>query len=742
MPKLSPDQIAEIQRLLGEKGELPPEWRWTLFPPQKQEYELVYGGKQREEDILSETMGVPLQTVRTYNNGASRPAPGGWYNRLIFGDNLQAMKSLLDEPEIVGKVKLVYIDPPFATKQDFQGSQDQKAYQDKVAGAQFIEFIRRRLVLCKTILAPDACVIVHLDDRRVHYIKLVMDELFNESNFRNSVIWRRTNSHNKLNRQFGPIHDTLLFYGMGNFTFTPGKRPLMRKYVEDRFNNEDTRGRYQTNYLTGPGTRNGDSGKPWRGFNPTKAGRHWAVPTELKNCVDVDFSGCTLEETLEILLKEGLIVFPKKVGGQPMYKQYITKGTAYQDLWCYQSNTQGVLYGTEESIDQDVKYLEDDPERLDYPTQKPEGLLARCIKSLTKEGDLVMDFFAGSGTTCATAEKLNRRWIGIDSGKLAIYTIQKRILNLRADIGNRGEPLTARPFSLQNAGLYDFETLKELPRKEWRFFALQLFECKDQPQTIGGLALDGEKRGSPVLVWDWSKNPDAVISEETIADIHAQVGGKIGKKFYIIAPMRAFDFFQDYLDHGGVRYYALRIPYTMIQELHSKDFQAVAQARGPSKVNDIQEAYGFSFMLAPEVKWTARIKREKDDLFSSAVLKTTGFHSRAKIKGTEREGGFETLAMLMVDLDYDGKIFDLDQAFYGEEMESKDWSVRFTPETLGARIMAVWIDHHGNEAKVVITREDFGLPASDEPPQLAVPTVKEKRAKLARGRGRKTNKRK
>lgn len=129
------------------RGEdLPAEWARELFPPEKREYELVYHGKEREEDILADTMAVPLQPVTTFGKNGN-----DWHNMLIFGDNLQAMKTLLrmkeqgqlTNPNGKAGVKLVYIDPPFATKQEFRGSQDQKAYQDKVAGARFIEFLRK-----------------------------------------------------------------------------------------------------------------------------------------------------------------------------------------------------------------------------------------------------------------------------------------------------------------------------------------------------------------------------------------------------------------------------------------------------------------------------------------------------------------------------------------------------------------------------------------------------------------------
>jgi len=181
------------------------------------------------------------------------------------------------------------------------------------------------------------------------------------------------------------------------------------------------------------------------------------------------------------------------------------------------------------------------------------------------------------------------------------------------------------------------------------------------------------------------------------------IGKKIGKKFYIIAPMMAFDFFQDYIDKDGVRYYALRIPYNVIKELHSRDFQAVLQARKASNVNDIQEAYGFSFMIAPEVSWEAKKNN------SSAILKTKIFKSRAWIKGEPQKGEKETLTMLMIDLNYDGKVFDLDMTFYGEELQQSKWEAYLPIHDMGENIMAVWIDHHGNESKAVIPRDKFGI---------------------------------
>jgi site-specific DNA-methyltransferase (adenine-specific)/adenine-specific DNA-methyltransferase len=256
--------------------------------------------------------------------------------------------------------------------------------------------------------------------------------------------------------------------------------------------------------------------------------------------------------------------------------------------------------------------------------------------------------------------------------------------------------------------LYDFGTLKDLPWKDWRFFALQLFECTDRRRKIGGLEVDGDRRGSPVLVFDWKSKPGQSISEDTIADIHSMVGKKVGKAFYIIAPIMSFDFFQDYIDLEGVRYYALRIPYTMIAELHTQDFRSITQARAEKLVNEIAESHGFSFMVAPEVEWEAGIVRESDS--KKIFLRTTRFTSLST-DVTEGQIGFESLSMLMIDLDYDGKIFDLDHVAYGEQLEANGWMIEMPSDRLGKEAMAVWIDNHGNESKAVISAGDFGFSA-------------------------------
>ena len=224
----------ELQHIIIEKlqrgEELPREWARELFPPEKREYELVYFGKRREEDIIADTMAIPLQPVRTFGRNGNE-----WNNMLIFGDNLQVLKRLVEmksEGNLINAdgttgARLVYIDPPFSTKQDFESNQDQRAYQDKIAGAEFIEFVRKRLVLIRELLSSDGSLFVHVDYRKVHYIKVILDELFGENNCRNEIILPGRASKN-LQQQFDQIsrlnvrHDTLLWYSASSSTkFSP-----------------------------------------------------------------------------------------------------------------------------------------------------------------------------------------------------------------------------------------------------------------------------------------------------------------------------------------------------------------------------------------------------------------------------------------------------------------------------------------------------------------------------------------
>lgn len=182
------------------------------------------------------------------------------------------------------------------------------------------------------------------------------------------------------------------------------------------------------NELTGQGTRTGESGNPWLGYDPTPRGRHWAIPASLREHLPDDGDGMSPQEMLDVLDKKGWIV--RSDDGRPTYKQYPGAGVLYQDIWAYQPGTDGCLEGTDGGIDADVKWLDYEHERIGYPTQKPLGLLERIVRTSTDKGAVVLDPFCGCGTTIEAAERMDRDWIGIDIAIHAVKVIEARLSGL------------------------------------------------------------------------------------------------------------------------------------------------------------------------------------------------------------------------------------------------------------------------------------------------------------------------
>lgn len=575
-------------------------------------------------------------------------------------------------------VRLVYIDPPFATKRDFSGSKEQKAYQDKIEGAAFIEFIRKRLVLLKELMADDGSIYLHLDTKKIHYLKVIMDEAFGESRFSSEIVWKRTSAHSDADG-YANIHDAFLFYTRSELTpFNPQYQPYTEDYVTERYKHIEKSGsrngkRYADDNLIGTGLKGGGYPYTWKGIF-----RIWRCP----------------ETTMKQYERDNLLYYTRQ--GVARIKRFMDDlpGVAPADVWLdiYPVNSQAA-------------------ERMDYPTQKPESLLNRIIATSSRPGDLILDAFAGSGTTCAVAEKLGRRWVGIDCGKLATYTIQKRMLNLRKGIGNNGALLRPTPFGLYNAGLYDFSKLKELPWDAWRFFALQLFQCRDEVHKIGGIQLDGYLKGASVLVFNHQKQPGVRIDEETVQSLHDALGSKVGSRMFIIAPALVFDFQQDYLALDGMRYYALRIPYSIIHELHQREFAALKQPADEMAVNDTVDAVGFDFIRSPELDYAAIADKRKGGMPTEGVLRIKTFKSEAVVRDAGKKANRETLSMVMLDYDFDTEsdVFDLDVVFYAEAMQKAGWEVRFPLESVGKQLMAVFVDIYGNEAREVIPASKFRL---------------------------------
>jgi len=326
-----------------------------------------------------------------------------WQNRLFLGDNLHVL-NYLAAAAFTGKVKLIYIDPPFGTGGVLHfagdangGASGREAYKDNRGNTldNYLQMMYERLALMKGLISNDGSIYVHLDDHVAHYIKIILDELFGRENLVNQIIWQRTGAHNDP-QAYGRNYDIILFYQK-----SPARmwnKPLVN-YDEAhlaRYFQKDAKGRwYRLNNPTGKGYQDHtrDFGK-----GPVKPprDRHWSVS----------------QTQVDEWLKENRIVFT--TSGYPFVKKYLDElpGKQVQSIWT------------------DLIPPRSSRELTGFPTQKPEKLLERIIKASSNEGDLVADFFCGSGTTLVTAEKLGRRWIGCEINPEAVATAQGRLMSI------------------------------------------------------------------------------------------------------------------------------------------------------------------------------------------------------------------------------------------------------------------------------------------------------------------------
>ena len=395
-------------------------------------------------------------------------------NRLLYGDNLDILREKLADES----VDLVYLDPPFKSDLNYNvffkadGISADEAQMtvfkdtwtwDTAAQATFDELqntpnvllvnlvnalhvglartpmmaylvnMAIRLLELHRVMKPTASLYLHCDSAASHYLKILLDAVFSPIKFKSEIIWRRTGSHNKAKR-WAPIHDVILFYTKSDsYIWNNPRRPYMLGHVRDNFVKADD-GQYKTDYygnvLTGSGIRGGESGKPWRGFDPTAKGRHWAIPGKIWDEVGIDPAGLSQHEKLDLLYEKGFITITEGEAW-PMYQLTVSPGDgrAAPDLWAYQPYTEGTVFGTTAGIDADIRWLSpQDAERLGYPTQKPLGVLRHIINASSRPGDLVLDPFCGCGTSVAAAQMLARRWIGIDISPFSIELIRKQRL--------------------------------------------------------------------------------------------------------------------------------------------------------------------------------------------------------------------------------------------------------------------------------------------------------------------------
>jgi adenine-specific DNA-methyltransferase len=485
MPRLTEQEQQEIIRFIEADKPLPEKYRFLLFE-EKREVELVWNGKTSEVCNIV----LPFQVIEQVDEPrAEKPEDTGmqpdlfdfrgrqmkgWTNKLIWGDNKLILSSLKNGPlreeiEKQGGLKLIYIDPPFDVGADFSmdieiggdtftkkpNILEEIAYRDTWGrGADsFIAMIYERLVLMRDLLAEDGSIYVHCDWRVNSYMRLAMDEVF--SNFENQIAWKRSAIATNVKTQWRNSYDVIYFYsktGAHKFNVQYGEYTDSSK---KHYSKQDDKGIFRMVPLMASGRTVGVSGQPWRGIevaNRGKNGMHW-----LKN-----------PEELERLNAEGLIYWNTKGIPELKYYEKEAKGVYISDYWG------------------DINVINSmASESLGYATQKPEALLERIIKASSNEGDLVADFFCGSGTTAAVAEKLGRKWIATDLGKFGIHTTRKRMIGVQRQLKAGGK--NYRAFEILNLGKYERqhfvgvnpnlreeEQQKQLAEKEAAFLELIL----------------------------------------------------------------------------------------------------------------------------------------------------------------------------------------------------------------------------------------------------------------------------
>ena len=435
MLNLTDNEKRDLVKLIEANKPLPDKFRFKLFGD-KREVELVWNGKTNEVCNVV----LPFQTIeqvdepreeKTAADGIAEPQQmhifdgrgrqqAGWTNKLIWGDNKLALSSLKNGPlreeiENAGGLKLIYIDPPFDVGADFSmdieigddtftkkpNVLEQIAYSDTWGkGADsFIAMIYERLILMRDLLADDGSIYVHCDWRVNSYLRLALDEVFGKENFKNEIIWTfgGKGMANVKNNYFRN-QNSILFFSKGESLILNLHSGIVSQSVIDRF------GKYMN-----------DDSKILFGV--------------------LRKSGELLE--IEKATNSFVRVHGREPNDDDVARDY-SEGGILKDVW------------NDIPIVRQSKAYE---EFLGYPTQKPEALLERVIKASSNEGDLIADFFCGSGTTAAVAEKLNRKWIASDLGKFAVHTTRKRMIGVQRELKKNDK--NYRAFELLNLGKYE-----------------------------------------------------------------------------------------------------------------------------------------------------------------------------------------------------------------------------------------------------------------------------------------------
>jgi len=524
--KLSEHEIRDITKYLEAGKSLPEKYRFLLFEDKK-EVELVWNGKTG--DVTN--VVLPFQVIEQVDEPRSEEkrnmqtdmfdtATGrqvkGWNNKLIWGDNKLILSSLKNGPlreeiEAQGGIKLIYIDPPFDVGADFSmdieiGDEtltkrpsviEELAYRDTWGkGADsFISMIYERLILMRDLLADDGSIYVHCDWRVSSYMRLILDEIFGKNYFLNEIIWQKIRTTKAQTKSFGNVTDSIFVYSKSlNTIYNRQHKPHDEKYIKSHFKKDPKTGRSfrpvsMIQMGQGPARNFGD-----RLIEPPK-GRHWIWS----------------QERIDKGMKEDRVRFNSK--GTPEKIIYLVEmeGDIVDDLWddVYPINSQA-------------------KEAVGYPTQKPRELLKRIIKASSNKGDIVADFFCGSGTTVAVAEKLGRKWIGSDLGKFSVHTTRKRMIDVQRQL--KKEEKNWRAFEILNLGKYErahyigvntnlreTEQQKQLEQKETKFLELILHAYKaDKVEQFK--TFQGKKAGRLVAVGPINLPVTRLFVEEIILE--------------------------------------------------------------------------------------------------------------------------------------------------------------------------------------------------------------------------------
>ena len=439
---------------------------------------------------------------------------------------------------------------------------------------------------------------------------------------------------------------------VGGLTLGLGAVVAGKKYVHD---DDDGRGKYRLDNLTSPNPRP-NMMYEWQVYpSPEKGWRYSRV-------------------TMDELDGDGRIDTPADKTKRPQLKRYFdeNEGQAVDDMWT------------------DIPPVNSQAtDRIGYPTQKPVALLERILNASTNAGDVVLDCFAGSGTTAVAARAIDRRWIAVDCGKLAMYTAQRRLLSVTA----------GAPFDVCHAGLYDNTLLEQLPPAGFRAFTLDLFGCKPEAFSIAGVPMAGRRKGDPVHVFPFDQ-VDADLDETYIETLHQRIGSQVDQAVYVIVPEARCDpgMFQDIVELGSTRYFLLRVPYSVIELLHERDFQLTSQPSALDQVNDALDAYGFDFIDLPEVDLDVHSQEGKVRVVVNA------FHRGGLDPDDAAElddAGRGDLAMVLVDPNYGEPGFRLAEHHFGEALKKQDWTFEVAHAD-DATVMLVFIDVFGNELRRVI----------------------------------------